>query len=90
MQNISQDRQAFTLRELNGAVRFAIGQAFPDALWVIAEIAEAKCNQRGHCYLELVEKDDAKIIALTKATIWAYDYRKLCHKFESQIGESLR
>jgi exodeoxyribonuclease VII large subunit len=90
MNRSSQDRTAFTLRELNSAIRFAVGQAFPEALWVIAEIAEAKCNQRGHCYLELAEKDDDKVIAQIKATIWAYDYRKLCHKFESQTGEALR
>ncbi|HTR45477.1 MAG TPA: exodeoxyribonuclease VII large subunit, partial [Thermodesulfovibrionales bacterium] len=90
MNRSSQDRKAFTLHELNSAIRFAVGQAFPDALWLIAEIAEANCNQRGHCYLDLIEKNDDRTLGQMKATIWAYDYRKLCNKFEAQTSEPLR
>ena len=51
--------------------------------WVIAEIAESKCNQKGHCYLDLVEKEDHKTIAQIRATIWSYEYRTLSRKFEA-------
>jgi exodeoxyribonuclease VII large subunit len=80
----------FTLFELNSLIRSAISGAFPDAYWVAAEIAELKCNQKGHCYIELVEKQDDKTIAQIKATIWAYEYRKLGNKFEKAAGEPLK
>lgn len=83
-------QKSFSLYELNAAIKSVIGMAFPEACWVTAEIAELKCNQRGHCYLELVEKDDDKTIAQTKATIWAYDYRKLSNKFQAAMNEPLR
>ncbi len=83
-------KTTYTLYELNNLIKAEIGYAFPAAYWVTAEIADSKCNQRGHCYLELVEKDDSRTIAQIKATIWAYEYRKIAHKFESVTGEKLR
>ena len=44
----------------------------------------------GHCYLELVEKEDTKTTAQIKATIWAYEYRKLGNKFEKTAQEPLK
>jgi exodeoxyribonuclease VII large subunit len=81
-----------TLRlfELNSIIKNVISSALPDTYWVVAEIAEAKLNQKGHCYVELVEKDDSKIIAQVKANIWAYEYRKLSHKFQAATNESLK
>lgn len=83
-------KKTFTLYELNTAIKSAIGAAFSEACWITAEIAELKCNQRGHCYIELVEKADTRTIAQSKATIWDYDYRKLSHKFHAATNEPLR
>ena len=90
MDEVSINKTAYSLYELNTAIKSAISTAFSEAYWVTAEIAELKCNQRGHCYLELVEKDDDKTVAQTKATIWAYEYRKLSHKFQTATNESIR
>ena len=90
MEKVAITRHSFSLYELNSTIRQALNDVFPDSCWVTAEIADAKCNQRGHCYLELVEKDGDSTIAQIKATIWAYDYRKLSHKFQSATGETLK
>src|SRR5208283_3896422 len=90
MDELSMSKSAYSLYELNTAIKHAISSALSEACWVTAEIAELKCNQRGHCYLELVEKDEDKTIAQTKATIWAYEYRKLSHKFQAATNESIR
>jgi exodeoxyribonuclease VII large subunit len=82
--------QAYTLSELNATIREALEVTFPDTIWVVAEISEARCNAKGHCYLELVEKQDDSVIAQMKATIWAYTYRNVSHKFEKATGESLK
>jgi exodeoxyribonuclease VII large subunit len=75
-------RQPMTLFELNSLIRDAIASDLPDLYWVTAEIAELKLNQKGHCYMDLVEKEDHKTNAQIKATIWAYEYRTLSRKFE--------
>ncbi len=85
-----QNKNAFSLFELNNIIKDAISSALPDTYWVVAEIADTKLNQKGHCYLELVEKDDDKVIAQVKANIWAYEFRKLSLKFQTATNESLR
>jgi len=90
MEQLSLQKPALTLFELNSLIRSAISQALPDLIWVIAEIAESKCNQKGHCYLDLVEKDGNKTIAQTRATIWSYEYRTLSRKFELATKTPIR
>jgi exodeoxyribonuclease VII large subunit len=86
------NRQApvYTLFELNSLIRSTIEMSLPDSLWVVAEIAEIRCNARGHCYLELVERKDEETIAQIKANIWAYTFRSVSSKFEKATGESLK
>ena len=83
MEQLSLHKPALTLFEFNSRIRSVIGNALPDLYWVIAEIAESKCNQKGHCYLDLVEKEDHKTVAQIRATIWSYEYRALSRKFEA-------
>ncbi len=61
--------------------------AFPDSFWVRAEVSECRENQSGHCYLELIEKDEnERIIAKSRASIWAQVYRLLKPYFEGETG----
>ena len=87
---IRDNSRHFSLFELNNVIKNLISSALPDAYWVIGEIADTKLNQRGHCYLELVEKEENRIIAQMKANIWAYEYRKLSLKFQAATNESLQ
>ena len=84
------NKKPFSLFELNNIIKDAISYALPGAYWVIAEIADTKLNQRGHCYLELVEKEQNRTVAQVKANIWAYEYRKLSLKFQAATNESLK
>jgi exodeoxyribonuclease VII large subunit len=83
MEQLSLHKPALTLLELNSLIRSTISNTFPDLYWVVAEIAESKCNQKGHCYLDLIEKEDHKTLAQIRATIWSYEYRTLSRKFEA-------
>lgn len=78
-----------SLSELNKAIKSAIESAFPQTLWVVAEISEMRCNTRGHCYLELVEKENNNIIAQIRANIWARAFRVIASNFKKMTGESL-
>lgn len=81
----------FSLYELNKNIQNIIRETFPDTYWVTAEISELKSNASGHCYIELIEKDNItdKIIARARAIIWAYTYRMLGPYFEISTGRSL-
>ncbi|WP_340114957.1 exodeoxyribonuclease VII large subunit [Maribellus mangrovi] len=79
--------QQLTLSELNEQIKDAILEAFPGAVWVVAEVSELKENRSGHCYLELVEKQGNNIVARSRATIWSYTYRMLKPYFETTTGQ---
>ena len=79
------------LSELNGLVKKTVGEAFTAPIWVIAEISELKTNRSGHCYLNLIEKEENgdAIVAQARATIWSYTFRMLQPYFESTTGQQL-
>ena len=78
-----------SLYELNGLLRQAVGECFPERYWVRAELSEVRENlSSGHCYLEFVEKSHSgQIIAKAKGIIWATTFRMLKPYFESETGQ---
>jgi len=81
---------SFTLSELNAAIKEALELSFPETLWVIAEISEIRCNTKGHCYLELVEREDEETTAQIRANIWARTFTSIASRFEKATGESFK
>lgn len=79
-----------SLSELQVTIRNSLYLAFPDFYWVIAEISEMKVNSSGHCYLELIEKDDAGIKAKARAVIWRNKFPLINALFENETGTPLR
>lgn len=57
----------YTLHTLNALVREAIAAELPDEYWVEAELSECR-ESRGHCYMELVEKDETSNTPVAKAS----------------------
>jgi len=90
MQKDPSERPALSLSQLNGLIKSAILDTLPDQYWVVAEIADLKLNQKGHCYLELVEKEGNAAIAQIKANIWAYEYRAISNRFQKATNEPLK
>ena len=81
--------KGISLFHLNNQIKNVLNDTFDSDVWVIAEISELRYNQNGHCYLELVEKDERtdKIIAKARATIWSYTFRMLKPYFETTTGQ---
>ncbi len=80
----------FRLYELTTAIRETVELSFPDTILLVAEISELRCTSKGHCYLELVEREDDQTIAQIRANIWANSYRDISRKFEKATGETLK
>lgn len=80
------DTQPLTLSMLNGIVREAIEGAMPDSYWVQAELASVREN-RGHCYMELIEKvDDGAIVAQARACCWKNTWMVVGRNFSEVTG----
>ncbi len=79
-----------TLFELNRLVREAIEDALPMEYWVEAELSECR-ESRGHCYMELIQKDEqtATPIAKASAKCWANKWLTIRPYFERTTGQQL-
>ena len=82
-------RKEFSLLELNACVRNTLQESLPERYWVRAEISEARIHPSGHCYLELIEKEEqsGKTVAKARATIWATTFRLLQPWFKQSTGQ---
>lgn len=85
-----ENRTALKLSELNGLVRSTIESVLTDEYWVEAEISEAR-ESRGHCYMELIEKDvrSNTPVARASAKCWRQTWALLRPYFERTTGQTL-
>ena len=68
LNNLSGEKEALSLLELNTRIRGALSRAFPETCWVRAEMSDVRVNtSSGHCYLEFVEKNaqTGQLVALS-------------------------
>ena len=82
--------EQLSLSQLNLEIQKTLEANLMPFYWVVAEIGEMRVTQRGHCYLELVEKEEEQIKAKLRANVWAFTYRKLSGWFEAITRESLK
>lgn len=84
------DRQWVSLHELNSLVREVIECEMPSEYWVEAELSDCR-ESRGHCYMELIEKDEqsATPIAKASAKCWASKWMLVSPYFERITGQRL-
>jgi len=79
-----------SLLELNQMVRETIECEMPDEYWVEAELSECR-ELRGHCYMELIQKDErtATPVAKAPAKCWANKWAVIRPYFERTTGQQL-
>ena len=84
------EERFFSLRQLNLMVRDAIEDALPAEYWVEAELSECR-EHGGHCYMELVEKDELNNtpVARASAKCWRQTWQLVRASFERTTGTPL-
>ena len=87
---MSSSKNRITLYELNRLVREVIESEMPSEYWVEAELSECR-ESRGHCYMELIQKDErtATPIAKASAKCWANMWMLIRPGFERTTGQRL-
>ena len=81
--------EPMTLYALNSMVRNAINGQLHSRYWVVGELSEVRETAAGHCYVELVQRDEKSntIVAKARGTIWARIYTLLRPYFLEQTGQ---
>lgn len=86
---MNENVEPLSLFTLNNIVRGAIAKGVPGAYWVTGELSEVRETAAGHCYIELVERNEMAndIVAKARGTIWSRIYSLLKPYFLEQTGE---
>jgi exodeoxyribonuclease VII large subunit len=85
------DKTVFSLLEVTKSVQKTLNERYKSSFWVKAEMNKLNFYKHsGHCYPELLEKKDGKVIAQIKAYIWKEDYFRINDKFIDALNEPLK
>ena len=76
-----------SLLELQRIIREGVEDAVPEKLWVRAEVAALQ--SRGHCYLELCQNEEGRLVAKARAVIWKSVWAILQPAFKEATGSDL-
>ncbi|MCR6642110.1 MAG: exodeoxyribonuclease VII large subunit [Sporocytophaga sp.] len=91
MPKLIYDKNVFSLLEVTKSIQKTLSERYKNAFWVMAEMNKLNhYKHSGHCYPELVEKQDGKVIAQLKSILWKTDYLNANDKFLKVLKEPLK
>ena len=83
-------KKYFSLLELTKSIESVIKKTYTRSYWVKSEIAKLNFYPKsGHCYPDLVEKENGIVLAQIRATIWAGQFNEINNKFLAVTKEPL-
>ena len=86
MPEVINNKKAYTLHEVAKSIQKTLEQRYTSAFWVLAEMNKLNYySHSGHCYPELVEKKEGKVIAQLRATLWKDDYNEINRKLSTVV-----
>jgi exodeoxyribonuclease VII large subunit len=85
------ERPVYALSEITKSIESIIGRNYNRAYYIKAEILKLNhYPHSGHCYPELVEKENGKIKAQLRGVIWSTQFRSINERFVAITGELLK
>ncbi len=84
--------ETYNLYQITTKIKSIIEENFYEYYNITAEISTININRNGHCYLELIQKDEISenIIAKARAIIWKSNFRLIQAYFYSVTGKDLQ
>lgn len=91
MPDIVNGKNIFSLLEVTSSIQKTLSMRYTSSFWVKAEMNKLNhYPHSGHCYPDLVEKMDGKVIAQLKSTLWKDDYLRINRNFLSVVKSPLQ
>ena len=85
------DRPVYALSEITKSIESIIAKNYNRAYYIKAEILKLNhYPHSGHCYPELVEKENGKIKAQLRGVIWSTQFHSINERFVAITGEPLK
>lgn len=81
----------FRLSQVTASIQATIQKRYSSHFWVTAEINRLNhYSHSGHCYPELVEKVNGKILAEIRSVLWKDDFVRINQQFITQLQTPLK
>jgi exodeoxyribonuclease VII large subunit len=91
MSEIIRDKTVFTLSEVAKSVQKTLAERYSTPFWIKAEMNKLNYySHSGHCYPELVEKINGRVVAQMRSTLWSDDYLNINQRFLNLLHEPLK
>ncbi|NGM62324.1 exodeoxyribonuclease VII large subunit [Sphingobacterium sp. SGG-5] len=86
-----QDRTVYSLLEVAKSIQKTLADRYRSLYWVKAEMNKLNhYKHSGHCYPELVEKREGKVVAEIRSILWKSDFERINQQFVTLLNEPLR
>ena len=91
MPEIIADKNVFSLSEVTTSIERTLAKRYSSSFWVKAEMNKLNFYKHsGHCYPDLLEKKDGRIVSQMRATLWNTDYQRINQQFLQILKEPLK
>ena len=85
------NKPVFTLLDVTRSIQKTISERYKTPVWIKAELNKLNYyKQSGHSFPELVEKQEGRVLAQMKATIWKDDFISINREFQRVLHEPLK
>lgn len=80
----------FTLKQVVSSIRKTLEDRYHQTYWVKAEMHKLNRFPSGHCFPELLQKEDGKIVAQISGSIWKHNFDRINERFVQVVKEPLK
>lgn len=85
------DRRVFSLQEVARSIQKTIAERYGSVYWIRAEMNKLNhYPHSGHCFPELVEKKEGRVVAEMRSILWSSDYQRINRQFLELVKEPLK
>ncbi len=85
------DKKIFTLMQVMQSIKKTLATRYTTAFWIKAEMNKLNYYPHsGHCYPDLVEKENGKLVAQVRSVLWKDDYVRISRAFQAIVKEPLK
>lgn len=85
------EKRVFSLLEVTASIQKTLSNRYTSSFWVKAEMNKLNFYPHsGHCYPDLVEKAEGRIVAQLKSTLWKDDYVRINENFINVVKAPLK
>jgi exodeoxyribonuclease VII large subunit len=86
----SSEKEIFTLKQVANSIQKTLQERYNRTYWVKAEMHKLNYTMKGHCYPELVYKENDIIVAEMRGQIWKSNFERIMDTFSKEVKEPIQ